>query len=226
MSATQISVASVSPQPTVAILAGGFGTRLRPAVGNVPKPMAPVQGGPFLAYQLDLLRGQGFAYFVLCVGYRHEVIQAHFGTGADLGITIRYLVETEPLGTGGALWTARELLGSTFLVLNGDTYLDTDYRQFVRAHWEQPAALTLGLVTMPDAGAYGAVTLAADGYVTRFAEKSPDDPGPGPINAGVYVGSASMFDDFPPLRPLSLEREVFPRLVERRLLRGVSCQGK
>lgn len=211
---------------TVAILAGGLGTRLRPAVGDLPKAMAPVQGRPFLAYLLDLLHSQGFHDFVLCVGYRHEAIQAHFGTGTELGITIRYSVETEPLGTGGALWTARDLLGPTFLVLNGDTYLDTDYDRLVQAHREQPAALTLGLVTVPDAGRYGTVTLDTAGYVTRFAEKSPADPGPGLVNAGVYVGSPALFAEFPPQRPLSLERDVFPRLVTRRLLRGLPVVGE
>ena len=111
-------------------------------------------------------------------------------------------------------------------MLNGDTYLDTDYGRLVRAHREQPAALTLGLVTVADAGRYGAVTLAPDGCITRFAEKSSAEPGPGLVNAGVYVGSAGVFDDFPPQRPLSLEREVFPRLVERRLLRGVVVPGE
>jgi NDP-sugar pyrophosphorylase family protein len=188
--------------------------------------MAPVQGRPFLAYLLDLLRSQGFADFVLCIGYRHEVIQAHFGTGANLGIAIRYSVETEPLGTGGALWAARELLGATFLVLNGDTYLDTDYRRLIQAHRDRPATLTLGLVRVPDAGRYGTVTLEPDGYVTRFAEKSPADPGPGLVNAGIYVGSAALFAEFPPQRPLSLEREVFPRLVARRLLRGIVAPGE
>jgi D-glycero-alpha-D-manno-heptose 1-phosphate guanylyltransferase len=110
------------------ILAGGLGTRLRSAVPDLPKPMAPIAGRPFLAYQLDYWIRQGVDRFVLSVGYRHESIMAYFGA-AYRGIAVDYSVEQTPLGTGGGLLLALERLDGgqrPFLLLNGDTYFEVD----------------------------------------------------------------------------------------------------
>lgn len=216
------------------ILAGGLGTRLRPIIGDLPKGMAPVGGRPFLEYQIAMLRRQGFRRIVLCTGYRHDLIQAHFGTGEAWGVEMTYSLEHEPLGTAGALRHARPYLDSSFLVLNGDTYFGADLSLLVAFHHGGEAGgkggvapsyrvATLALLPMPDASRYGAVTLDAGGYVVRFAEKSGG--GPGLISAGLYVFSINVLDYLLPRTPLSLETDVFPLLASRRLLGGVDMPG-
>ena len=113
--------------PSAVILAGGLGTRLRSVVSDVPKPMAPVGGRPFLEYQLEYWINQGISRFVLSVGYRHEAITEHFGSRYK-GVELEYAVEEQPLGTGGGLLLAAEKLkqDTPFLLLNKDTYFKTD----------------------------------------------------------------------------------------------------
>lgn len=205
------------------ILAGGLGTRLRPMIGDMPKALAPVQGRPFLAYQLGLLKRQGITRIVLCTGYQHDLIQAPFGDGGAWGVQILYSVEAQPLGTAGALQQARRFLDRTFLVMNGDTYFAVDVATLVANHRQGDAIATLGLVEVPQAGRFGAVTLDARGYVTRFAEKKRRRAGL--INAGVYVLEPGIFAHFPARAPLSLESDVFPHLASQRLLRGCVLQG-
>ena len=205
------------------ILAGGLGTRLRPVLGDLPKALAPVRGRPFLAYQLDWLKGQGVTRVVLCTGYGHELIQATFGDGTSLGMQILHSVEEKPLGTAGALQQARHYLHEAFLTMNGDTYFDTDLSALLAHHREGGAPATLALVKVPQAGRFGAVTLDARGYVIRFAEKERHRAGL--VNAGIYVFEPEIFGRFPDRVPLSLEDDVFPALAAQRLLRGDLLEG-
>jgi D-glycero-alpha-D-manno-heptose 1-phosphate guanylyltransferase len=208
---------------TSVILAGGLGTRLRASIGDLPKPLAPINGRPFLEYLLQWLRRQGLTRVVLCVGYRHELIEAYFGDGTALGMQISYSVEEKPLGTGGALANARAFLGSTFLVMNGDTFFDADLAPLLAAHRAYEVPATMSLVSVPDTTRYGAVVLDADGYITRFTEKGRS--GQGQINAGVYALSFSIFDRFPPQLPISLENNVFTLLAQQHQLRGCLLHG-
>ena len=210
------------------ILAGGLGTRLRPIIGDLPKPLAPIAGRPFLAYQIDLLRSRGFTDLVLCTGYRHGLIEACFGDGASLGVRIRYSVESEPLGTGGALRQALAAVrpmppACPFLVLNGDTYFDGDFARLIRDHQAAGVLCSIALVRKPEAGRYGAVTVGAGGRITRFAEKG--ESGAGLINAGVYACSPEIAGALPPVTPLSLERDVFPALARQGRLLGCALDG-
>jgi NDP-sugar pyrophosphorylase family protein len=205
------------------ILAGGLGTRLRSVVGDLPKPLAPVRGRPFLEYQIEHLAAEGFTHVLLCVGYRHDLIQAHLHDGAAYRVEITYSVEKEPLGTAGALRHARPYLDDTFLALNGDTFFAADLSSLVTEHQAGRTCSTIALVRVPDAGRFGHVTLDTNGYVTHFNEKG--NSGPGLINAGVYVFSSGIFDHFPAQTPLSLENQIFPELVRQRLLRGQVLQG-
>ncbi|MCL4504767.1 MAG: nucleotidyltransferase family protein [Chloroflexi bacterium] len=205
------------------ILAGGLGTRLRATIGDIPKPLAEVNGRPFLAYQLDWLKRQGITHVVLCVGYRHELIEAQFGDGASVGMQISYSVEREPLGTGGALLNAENLLRDPFLAMNGDTYFELELGLLLQQHTSQQAVATMGLVHMPDTSRFGAVALDAEGHVTQFLEKGRS--GPGLINAGIYALSKTVFDYFPVQMPVSLERDVFPLLSERQLMQTCTLQG-
>jgi NDP-sugar pyrophosphorylase family protein len=211
---------------TALILAGGLGTRLRSVIGDLPKPMAPVAGRPFLEYQVAALRAQGLTDLVLSVGYRHELIEAHFGDGSAFGVRIAYAVEDQPLGTGGAVRLAAAALRDrpACLILNGDTYFEADFRLLIDRHLAAGAPATLALIRVPDAGRYGSVTLDPSGIVTGFAEKG--SAGAGLINAGAYAVSPAFLDDLPPEpTPLSLERDVFPVLCRRGRLRGLALSG-
>jgi NDP-sugar pyrophosphorylase family protein len=192
-------------------------------LGELPKALAPVGGRPFLAYQLDWLKRQGVTRVVLCTGYRHDLIQAYCGDGGAWGMQIQYSVEEKPLGTAGALHQAQRFLDETFLAMNGDTYFAADLAALLVNHRAGGAPATLALVKVPQAGRFGAVTLDAHGYITRFAEKKRRRAGL--INAGLYVLEPGIWAHFSPRVPLSLEDDVFPALAEQRLLRGNVLEG-
>ena len=211
--------------PQLVVLAGGLGTRLRAVVDDVPKPMAPVNGRPFLEHVLRALARQGFERVLLCVGYRAAQIEQHFGDGSRLGLSIRYAHEPADalLGTAGALRQAGAQLEDRFVVINGDTYLDADLTPLLAAPLS-PAGATLGLVSVPDVDRYGTVALDARGRIVRFAEKS--QRGPGLINAGVYVMDRRALEALEDGAPRSLERDLFPALVTRGLLGGHVLEGE
>lgn len=187
------------------VLAGGLGTRLRTVVADLPKPMAPVAGRPFLAWILDRLADAGFRRAVLAVGYRYEVIRDHFGTGYR-GVELVYSVEDAPLGTGGAMRLALEhVSGSPVFVLNGDTYLDVDYAAMSAAHAAQGVALSLAVAQVPDVGRYGSLLIEGD-RIRAFLEKGSH--GPGYINAGVYLVDAAALADIPAGTPYSFEQDL------------------
>lgn len=172
------------------VLAGGFGTRLAAMVPDLPKPMAPVNGRPFLAYLLDALIGSGFDLAVLAVGYRSGRIREHFGE-RHRSLPLRYSVEDVPLGTGGAIRRAMTQIGAAdFLVLNGDTWLDVDHAAMLAAHVRARSRLTVAVHAVDDAARFGALDI--DGSRIRsFREKGRG--GPGSINAGVYALSGDIF---------------------------------
>ena len=198
--------------PCAVVLAGGFGTRLQSVVADVPKPMAPVAGRPFLEVLLDTLADAGVGRVVLAVGYKREVIERHF-EAAYRGMTIEYSVESAPLGTGGALRQALDLTGvARALVLNGDTWCPVDLQALIDTHRRHAAMLTLTLTQVPDAGRFGAVELDADGRVRAFHEKRAGG-GPGRINAGVYVVERSLLSYAPSTCDFSFETDVMQRQV-------------
>lgn len=204
------------PNITAAILAGGLGTRLRAVVTDRPKALAEVHGRPFLSFLLDQLAAARIRDVVLCIGYRGEQVRAAFGDAYG-GLRLRYSQERELLGTAGALRLALPLLQSDpVLVMNGDSFCETDLRAFARWHWERGAEATLLLVRVPDAGRYGRVEVDAAGRVLRFEEKgSTGDPGW--VNAGVYLLSRRLLGTIPAGRPVSLEHQVFPAWIGRGL---------
>ncbi len=196
----------------VVVLCGGLGTRLRPAVADRPKALAPVGGSSFLAVQLELLRARGARHFVLCVGHMAEQIEAAFGDGTALGVRIDYSRDGDTLlGTAGALKRAERFFAPAALVVNGDTYIDIDLTHLARVHAaarRQGAVATLTLARVPDLSRYGTVTVEGD-RVTAFREKTSDG-GTGWVNAGVYVIERQLLDRVPTGEPVSLERDVFP----------------
>lgn len=199
------------------ILAGGFGTRLRGVVDDVPKPLAPVAGRPFLAWMLDALAAQGLRRVVLATGYRGDQIEATLGS-TWRGMALAYSREPAPLGTGGALALALSAIeGDTLFALNGDTWLDLDYAAFASAAEYADVALGVALARVPDVARYGAVR--TDGArITGFEEKG--GAGAGYINAGVYWLRREVLAGFKSGSAFSFEREVLEPTVSGALVAG------
>jgi NDP-sugar pyrophosphorylase family protein len=208
------------------ILVGGAGRRLRGVIGaDLPKPMAPIGGRPFLAWLLDQLRDAGCRDVWLLTGHRGDIIEGYVGSGAAWGLHVRYSQEPEPLGTGGALRYAWPGLSSdTCLVMNGDSYLAAPLADLIGSHDRSGAVITMALASVADTRRYGSVAVGPDGLVTAFREKEDAPiPRPGLINAGVLVMDTSLLGTLPADRPVSLEQEVLPALVDGRV-RGVVYQ--
>jgi len=190
--------------PCAIILAGGFGTRLRSLVSDLPKPMASVGGRPFLAHLLDHLERQGIQRIILALGYKHEAFIDYFGARYR-SMLLGYLIEEAPLGTGGALRRALEVVEKgPILALNGDTFLALDYGSMLTAHLAAGAVLTIALRQAPDAGRYG-LAVVEQGRVTAFFEKS--NATPGWVNAGVYILERDIFAPFNLPEVFSFERD-------------------
>jgi mannose-1-phosphate guanylyltransferase len=205
------------------ILAGGQGTRLRPLTLARAKPVVPLLNRPFLAYQLALLKAHGVSDVVLACSYRVEDVCAALGDAQHLGVRLRYVVETEPLGTGGGVRNAADLVSGTLFVLNGDILTDADLTAMRRLHEARGSRTTIFLQPVPDPRQYGLVETAADGRLQRFQEKPSADEGitTDTINAGIYLIDAPLLARLPAGRASSIEREFFPQLIAD----GVPCFG-
>lgn len=202
---------------TAIILAGGLGTRLRGVVGDLPKPLAPVQGRPFIAWQLDLLAAQGIKTVVLATGYRAELFREVLGEDWQ-GVRLAHAPEPEPLGTGGAIaHAAAHAPAHDALVLNGDTYMRIDVADFASRMQQMRAWAGLSLVQVPDTARYGAVALR-EGRVTAMSEKGAQ--GSGLINGGWYWLSAAALGSMDTARVYSFERDVLPGWVVQHPLYG------
>lgn len=196
------------------ILVGGKGTRLRPLTNSIPKPMLPVAGAPFLEHLLARIKEAGMTHVVLGTSFKAEVFEEHFGDGSHLGLEIEYVVEEEPLGTGGGIRNVLDHLRyDRAMVFNGDVLGGTDLQAVLKTHVEQEADVTLHLLRVSDPRAFGCVPTDADGRVSAFLEKT-EDPPTDQINAGSYVFNRSVIEKIPAGRPVSVEREVFPGLLE------------
>lgn len=197
---------------TAVILAGGLGTRLRSVVPDNPKVLAPVKGRPFISYLLDDLAQAGVKRVVLCTGYRGEQVETELKTTYK-GMKLSYSRENFPLGTAGALKNALPLIqNNRLLVMNGDSYLETDLHSLADFHSEKSATCSMALVHIPDTARYGRVELDKNQSVRHFVEKGSGQ-GPGTINAGVYLFERHVIDRIPPGREVSLERDVLPSLI-------------
>lgn len=201
------------------ILAGGLGTRLRASAGDLPKPLVPVHGKPFIRWLVELVRDRGMQEVLLLTGYRAEPIHDHFERDPVDGIELRYSREPAPLGTGGALRHAVPLLDSLFVLINGDTYLDVAYAELLQHATRQDTAAMM--VIYRDANGEldqkGNVDVDEDGFVVAYQSK-PAPPLPY-IDAGVSVWSRQLFERLSPAGgAFSLERDVVPELIARRQL--------
>ena len=196
------------------LLVGGFGTRLKPLTDESPKPMLPVAGLPVTEHQILAAKKAGVHTLVLATSYLAEVFTPYFGDGSKWGMKILYAIEKEPLGTGGAIRNAAQLLGpdEPVVVFNGDVLSRHSIADQIKFHTENKADVTLHLIDVEDARAFGCVPTDADGRVTAFLEKM-DNPVTNSINAGCYVFSPEVIDQIPLGKVVSVERETFPALV-------------
>ena len=196
------------------LLVGGFGTRLKPLTNDSPKPMLPVAGIPVTEHQILAAKKAGLHTIVLATSYLAEVFTPYFGDGSKWGIKILYAVEKEPLGTGGAIRNAAELLGrdEPIVIFNGDVLSRHSIADQIAFHLEKGADATLHLIDVEDARAFGCVPTDSLGRVTAFLEKM-DNPVTNSINAGCYIFSPSVIDEIPLGKVVSIERETFPALV-------------
>ena len=207
------------------ILAGGLGTRLKSIAVDVPKPLVPVMGVPFLEHQIRLLKAKGINEVVFCVSFMADKIKSYFGSGKRVGMSISYSEEEVPLGTAGAIRKASNLVDDVFLVLNGDSYLDIDFQKLILQHLSEKANGTIVLTKYSNGQHYGTVRLDNKGKIIEFSEKKDELNQSQLINAGVYVFSKKILDYIEPDRNISLEREIFPKLAREGLLQGYIHEG-
>jgi mannose-1-phosphate guanylyltransferase len=201
------------------ILAGGEGTRLRPLTSTIPKPVVPLVNRPFIIYMLEWLRGHGVDDVILSCGFLADGVRAVLGDGEKLGVRLRYVEEPRPLGTGGALKFAEDLLDERFFMLNGDVLTDIDLTAQLEQHERTGARATLALIPVDDPSAYGLVRRNDDCSVKEFVEKpGPEQIDTDLINAGAYIIEREVLDEMAPAgTTVSIERQVFPALVGRGL---------
>jgi len=201
-------------QVPAVLLVGGLGTRLQAVLPSTPKPLAPVGGVPFLELLVLQVRSQGIRRLVLCTGHRAEQIEEVFGDGRKWDMAIEYSRESRPLGTAGALKFAERLLmpWAEFLVMNGDSFLELDFPKFELFHREHGGLLSMAVRKVPDASRYGTVRLDARQRVVGFIEKN-NIGAPGIVNGGVYLFERTVLEHIPD-GPASLEKDIFPRLLD------------
>jgi mannose-1-phosphate guanylyltransferase len=197
------------------ILVGGQGTRLRPLTSTVPKPVVRLVDRPFIAFMLEWLRGHGIDDVIMSCGFLADGVRSVLGDGSQLGIRLRFVEEPDPRGTAGALKLAEPMLDERFLMLNGDVLTDIDLTAQIAQHEATGARATLALVPVADPSAYGLVILREDHSVSDFVEKpSADSVKSNLISAGAYVLEREILELVTPDRNVSIEREVWPRLID------------
>ena len=198
------------------ILAGGDGKRLRSVINDIPKPMAPIKDKPFLEYLILQLRKQNIKDIIFSIGYKGSIIKSYFQDGGNWDINIEYSEEDKPLGTGGALRKAGELIDDEqFIVMNGDSFFDIEFKQLISFHEEKQAVATISLAYAETIERYGHVEIGNDGEITKFVEKG-NSVSAGHVNGGIYILNSELINKIP-LGQVSLETEVLPNLINRGL---------
>lgn len=205
----------IRPENTdVVILCGGLGRRLKSAVGDRPKPMAEIDGRPFLDILIHGAAGFGFKRFILCIGYMGDVIKRHY-RGARGSWEIIFSEEQRRLGTAGAIKNAESLIKSSpFLAMNGDSLCQVDLIKFIEFHFVRNCLASLVLAKTAKEDDYGIVKVGAGGQIIGFDEKGKQN-GDALINAGVYMFGRDIFSLIPANEEFSLEKDLFPRILGR-----------
>lgn len=204
------------PDLKAILLVGGIGSRLSSVISSKPKALAPIGERAFLELLIRQLRLQGIRNLVMCTGYLASQIETKFGDGRNWDVSIEYSEEEKPVGTAGALKLAQRYVHDIpeFIVLNGDSFLEINFHDLMSFHKSNDHAIaTMAVLRMEDASRYGTVYVDATGRIKGFAEKANANA-PGLVNGGVYVFSRTVWEHIPQ-GPASLEKDVFPRLVDQ-----------
>lgn len=208
------------------LLAGGKATRLRPLTERTPKAMTPLLGRPFLEHMLAWLVRHDVRDLTLLLGFLPDPIRQHFGDGHDFGVKLTYLVEHEPLGSGGAIKQLESELTEPFFALNADIFTDMDLDAMAAAHRQAGATVSIGLSPVADPTAYGVAKLDDNGWIHQFVEKPTAEAAPSNlINNGVWLFEPAAVTRIPKGRFSMVERELFPDLAEAGSLFGVTTDA-
>ncbi len=206
------------------VLAGGKGERLRPLTHSIPKPLVKVNGKPILEYSVELLAENGVEEIILSIGYMHEKIEEFFGSGKKFGAGIKYAVEKEPLGTGGALKNAEEMLDEEFFMLNGDNIADFDLGGMAKQHLAGNASATLALVEVENVSGFGIAKIEGK-KILEFVEKPRPENAPSKMaNAGCYIIEKDCLE-FLPKGFNMIEKTLFPKLAGKGMLEWFRHKG-
>lgn len=196
-------------------LAGGMGKRLRPLTNEIPKPMVPIMGKPLLERNMKNLKDNGISEIVISTCYKPYHIREYFGDGRQLGLKIQYVLEDIPLGTGGAIKNTEEFFDDTFIVFNSDILCDISIKDLIRYHRSKSAVATIAVTEVENPSLYGVIEYDENNYVLSFTEKpDPAEIKSNYINAGIYVLEPEMLKEIPEGRAVSIEREVYPSMLE------------
>lgn len=209
------------------IMAGGFGTRLRPLTVGVPKPMVPLANKPLMEHIVNLLKTHGINDVLSVLYYQPENITSHFKDGSAYGISMDYVLAAADFGTAGAVRNAAEHLRSRFIIISGDVLTDFDLAKAIAFHEEKKAMATILLTEVPNPLAYGIVLTKPDGRIDRFLEKpSWGEVFSDTINTGIYIFEPEALDLIPYQREFDFSKDLFPLMLERGLpLYGYVAKG-
>ena len=197
-------------------LAGGMGTRLKPLTDELPKPMVPIMNKPLLERNMENLKECGISDIVISTGYKSNYIKDYFEDGSKFGLNIEYVCEDIPLGTGGAIKMSERFFNDTFLVFNADIICNMNFLDLVEFHKTKSAAVTIAVTRVENPSVYGVIEYDQSDYALSFTEKpKADEIKSNYINAGVYVIEPEVLREIPANRPVSVEREVFPALLQK-----------
>jgi len=211
------------------ILAGGLGSRLKSVVSDIPKPMADVQGKPFLEYLLLQLKKWEIKEIIILIGYKAEYIKQYFKDGQSFGVNISYSEEKELLGTGGALKQAQYLLNDNdeyFILMNGDSFFNIDFNELIKMQKDKNAFGIISMFKIKNSVRYGNIIISKDNRIIEFVEKKKEinEQTEQLVNGGIYLFHKKIFD-YIPLKKSSLETEVFPELIKKEKLYGKIFNG-
>lgn len=209
------------------ILAGGKGIKMRPLTYEIPKTMIPVKGKPIMEYAVDSLRNSGIKDLVVLVGHLGEKVKEHFGDGSRFGVKIKYVKEKETAGTAGALRQVEKEVGiEPFILFYGDVLIELNYHDFIDFHISHSGLVTVALTSVAKPYEYGAVKLHGENVVDFIEKPEKGTRSSHLVSSGVYVVEPEIFDFIPKKSPVSFEKDVLPKLVNKKKVLGYPFEGK
>lgn len=196
------------------IMAGGYGTRLRPLTNELPKPMVPIINKPIIAFIVNLLKKHGITDIAITLGYKPECIMNYFGDGSDYGVDISYYVEDVPLGTAGSVKNTGDFITDEVVIISGDAFTDIDLTKLIDYHHIKGGLLTMAVKYIDEVSSFGVVRAAEDGEIISFIEKPKESPDHN-VNTGIYVMSREALDYIPRGYKYDFAKDLFPTLMGR-----------